>query len=90
MTETPQNPMKKVRLMTAPGAGQPSGLVVEGEVPPFITPPDVLVWGQRVFQDTHLCADDGARVYQECFAVHLHIITNPEAFATETVVNPGS
>lgn len=90
MTEAPQNSMNKVRLMTAPGAGQPSGLVVEGEVPPFVTPPDVLVWGLRVFQDTHLHADDGARVYQECFAVHLHIITNPEAFATQTSVDPGA
>lgn len=88
MSDAQQSPMKKVRLMTAPGAGRPSGLVVEGEVPPFVTPPDVLVWGQRVFQDTHLNADDGARVYQECFAVHLHIITNPKAFASSPDASP--
>lgn len=63
--------MSKVRLETSNGE-----LVVHGDVPPFVTPPDVLVWGTRVFQ-LYESECEGAAVYRECFAVYLTITTPP-------------
>ena len=51
----------RVRLTVPSG-----GLVTEAEVPPFNQPPDVLLWGSRVFRFLRL--DDGVAVYVEAFA----------------------
>jgi hypothetical protein len=61
--------MIRVKLFTADG-----GFVVEGEIPPFQTEPDVLIWGERVFKFGGM-VQDGARLlhlnYIECFSVAL-------------------
>lgn len=36
--------MIRIKLFTRDG-----GFVTEGEMPPFLTLPDVIVWGERVF-----------------------------------------
>lgn len=57
--------MKSVRLITNDG-----GFVVSGKVPPFDAPPDVIVWGQRVFTYSHT-DDEAVDVYIEAFSVAL-------------------
>lgn len=53
----------KVKLETSDGEH-----VGHSHVPPFNKPPDVLLWGDRVFK-LHEDAKHGAVVYRECFAV---------------------
>lgn len=60
--------MKKVRLMTKDG-----GFVTGGEVPLFDEPPDVVVWGERVFTYSHT-DDETVDVYVEAFFVALSIV----------------
>ncbi len=52
--------MIPVRLETADGA-----LVAEEAVPPFLTPPEVVIWGQRFFR----LYESG--VYREAFTYHI-------------------
>ena len=51
-----------VRLETSDGR-----FVAEVEVPPFTTPPDVLIWGNRTF--IYESNRPPQPVYRECFAV---------------------
>lgn len=53
-----------IELLTADG--EHVGMT---KIPPFIIPPEVVIWGIRVFQK-----DDAMHTYKECFAV---AITNP-------------
>lgn len=66
--------MKKVRLYTSTGA-KPTidlgGFVVEGEIPPFNIPPEVLMWGARLFVFVSTEEDTGVYLYREAFAVAL-------------------
>lgn len=44
-------------------------LVTNGIIPPFITPPDVIMWGTRIFQiDATQPQDSMSTRYKECFA----------------------
>jgi len=52
------------------------GFVVEGVIPPFSQPPDILIWGTRVFKFSAEMIDpkDNNREflrYEECFAYYL-------------------
>jgi hypothetical protein len=51
-----------------------SGFAYSTEIPPFDKPPDVLMWGTRVFRYVHERIDTGlvrTHVYREAFAYHL-------------------
>jgi hypothetical protein len=56
-----------VRLVVK--AVEAEGLVHEATIPPFQTPPDVILWGSRVFRFLRL--DNGVAVYAEASAFHL-------------------
>ena len=57
----------KIKLETSDG-----GFVHEQEIPPCKTAPDVIGWGDRVFQQ-HATEKrpDGYTIYRECFAYAL-------------------
>jgi len=60
--------MKSVRLVTKDG-----GFVTSGKVPLFNEPPEVIIWGQRIF--TYSQTDDEAvDVYVEAFSVALVLV----------------
>lgn len=40
------------------------------DVLPFQTAPDVIVWGSRVFMNSHAYDDDGRPIYAEAFAAY--------------------
>ena len=44
--------------------------VAKVEVPAFLTPPDVVIWGDRVF--TFFLRDEKSDYYREAFAVTSH------------------
>lgn len=54
--------MLKIRLVTGEESGV--GYVATVLIPPFKTPPDIIVWGSRHFLTTGL-----ENVYKEAFAV---------------------
>ena len=63
--------MRQVELLTTDGR-----FVTNGTIPPFDVPPDVIIWGDRIFQhkDTYAGDEDGTYhidSYRECFAVTL-------------------
>ena len=60
--------MKTVLLYTKDG-----GFVVSGKIPAFNVPPDVIVWGDRIFQYS-ATTDEGTDSYVECFAVALTVL----------------
>lgn len=52
--------MVKIRLETDNGS-----FVADVAIPPFVTMPKVITWGDRVFQLHY----EPAKIYRECFAV---------------------
>lgn len=56
--------MRKIKLETSSG-----GHVGHSEIPPFTSPPDVLVWGERFFKMYADNEEDGVWIYRECFTV---------------------
>lgn len=49
------------------------GFVTGGKIPLFNEPPDVIVWGERVFTYSHT-DDETEDVYVEAFCVPLTIV----------------
>jgi len=60
--------MEKVRLLTKDG-----GFVTSGMIPAFNDPPDVIVWGSRIFQYDST-DDEREHVYIEAFSSYLVIV----------------
>lgn len=60
--------MKSVRLMRKDG-----GFVTTGQVPLFNEPPEVIIWGQRIFTYSHT-DDESVDVYVEAFSVALILV----------------
>jgi hypothetical protein len=60
--------MKSVRLMTKDG-----DFVIGGKVPLFNEPPEVVVWGQRIFTYSHT-DNEAVDVYVEAFSVALVLV----------------
>ena len=61
---TTESPFVDVPLYLA--SGEPLGVVAQ--IPPFVVPPDVLMWGSRVFMRTEPVSATETQ-YRECFAV---------------------
>lgn len=59
--------MRKVQLIT----GGDRGFVAEVDVPPFLTMPDVLIWGERYFKRE---SDD---LYVEAFTYWVAVAPEP-------------
>lgn len=67
--------MDKIRLMPSTKSALPYTIIAEVEIPHFITPPVVIVWGVRVFA----LSKDNERGYHEVFAyvVPMKVATGP-------------
>lgn len=52
---------------------QAGGFVVEGEIPRFNDPPEILIWGERFFRYSCIVFENGVDhlVYTEAFTVAL-------------------
>ena len=56
--------MEKIRLKTKKGE-----YVTTGLIPPFLEWPEVVIWGERVFQLVSVIPEDQMTTYRECFTV---------------------
>lgn len=74
--------MFQVKLFTQDG-----GFVANVEIPPFKSWPDVLLWGQRIFQKAQTLDPDGLATYRECFAYAVPVIEPRRELPLD--MNPG-